>query len=191
MTDAHPALSGDLGDMEIRDGRVVLTFRRRLSHRPEKVWRGLTAPEHVAAWFPTTIDGQSVAGAPLTFRFRDMQLPPMDGEMLSFEPPSLLELLWGDELLRFELVPYGEGTVLTFTCTFDEIGRAARDGAGWHTCLDQLDCAIADTPAPLSEPDRWRQLHDVYKTRFGPAASTLGPPPEWEEAHRPLATPDA
>jgi uncharacterized protein YndB with AHSA1/START domain len=83
-------MTGDLGDMEIREGRVVLTFQRRLSHRPEKVWRGLTDPEHVAAWFPTTIDGDHVAGAPLSFRFRDMQLPPIVGEMLAFEPPSLL-----------------------------------------------------------------------------------------------------
>jgi len=40
-------MTGDLGDMEIREGRVVLTFQRRLSHRLEKVWRGLTDPEHV------------------------------------------------------------------------------------------------------------------------------------------------
>ncbi len=183
MTDAHPAVSDELGQMDIRDGRVLLTFQRRLPHRPEKVWRGLTEPEHVAAWFPTTIDGDHVAGAPLTHRFRELQLPPLTGEMLAFEPPTLLELLWGDEHLRFDLVPDGEGTLLTFTCSFDEIGRAARDGAGWHACLDLLGFAVADTAAPWSSADRWTQLNERYKERFGPAASTLGPPPEWEEAH--------
>jgi uncharacterized protein YndB with AHSA1/START domain len=183
VTDSHPAVSDEFGEMDIRGGRVVLTFERRLPHRPEKVWRGLTEPEHIAAWFPTTIDGEYVAGAPLTHRFRELQLPQVAGEMLAFEPPSLLELLWGDELLRFELAPEGEGRLLTFTCSFDEIGRAARDGAGWHACLDLLGFAVADTAAPWSSADRWTQVHDRYRERFGAAASTLGPPPEWEGAH--------
>lgn len=183
MDDASRIDSGDFGDLDVHDGHVVLTFTRRRAHPQQKVWRGLTEPAHVAAWFPTTIDGEQTAGAALRFRFRDLDIPPVDGEMRAFEPPSLMELLWGDELLRFELAPDGEGTLLTFTCRFDEVGRAARDGAGWHECLDQLDHAVAETAAPWSSPDRWREIHDQYVARFGPAASTVGPPPEWEEAH--------
>ena len=41
-------------------------------------------------------------------------------------------------MLRFELEPDGSGSVLTLTVTFPEYGKAARDAAGWHVCLEQL-----------------------------------------------------
>lgn len=44
-----------------------LRFRRRLAHAPEKVWRAITEPEHVAAWFPQRIVGEWRLGATLKF----------------------------------------------------------------------------------------------------------------------------
>ncbi|PZG03110.1 SRPBCC domain-containing protein, partial [Nonomuraea aridisoli] len=45
------------------DGRTTLRLQRRLPHPPEKVWRAITEPEHLAAWFPTTvtIDGDRIS----------------------------------------------------------------------------------------------------------------------------------
>ena len=46
------------GELEQRsDGRWRLRFTRALAHPPEKVWRAITEPEHLAQWFPTTIEG--------------------------------------------------------------------------------------------------------------------------------------
>jgi hypothetical protein len=36
----------------------------------------------------------------------------MEGEMLASEPTSLLQLRWGSDVLRFDLVPDGDGTTL-------------------------------------------------------------------------------
>ena len=52
------------------DGRWQLRFERRLTHPQEKVWRAITDPEHLAAWFPSTIEGERAAGARLRFSFR-------------------------------------------------------------------------------------------------------------------------
>jgi uncharacterized protein YndB with AHSA1/START domain len=183
MSDTTKPASQDYGQLERRDGRLLLHFTRRLPHPPQKVWRALTEPEHLAAWFPTTIDGERAAGAKLHFRHRDHEAPPIDGEMLAFDPPSLMELRWGEDILRFELEPEGDGTVLALTNTFDEFGKAARDGAGWHACLDQLEYEVGGQTPPGSPADRWRQVHDAYIERFGPEASTIGPPEEWERAH--------
>jgi hypothetical protein len=30
--------------------------------------------------------------------------------------------------------------------------------------------------------DRWKELHPIFLGRFGPEASTIGPPEEWERA---------
>jgi uncharacterized protein YndB with AHSA1/START domain len=119
----------------------------------------------------------------LRFRFRENEAPPFDGEMLAFDPPVLMELRWGDEILRFEVTPDGDGSVLVFTCTFEEIGKASRDAAGWHSCLDRFGFEVAGRAGPWSEADRWKELHAIYVDRLGPEASTIGPPEEWEGAH--------
>lgn len=174
---------GDWGQLARQGDRTVVRFRRRMHHRPETVWRALSQPEHLEAWFPTTIEGERKTGAPLHFGFRDMEAPPFDGEMLTFAPPTLMELQWAEDRLRFELQPDGTGTVLVLTVTFAEIGTVARDSAGWHACLDRLGCTLDGRAAPWSSADRWREVRDTYIERFGPEASAIGPPEEWERAH--------
>jgi uncharacterized protein YndB with AHSA1/START domain len=170
----------DLGTLEHDGDRVVLRFDRRLAHPPERVWRALTEDDQLEAWFPTTVEGERREGAPLRFAHRDAAAPPMTGEMLAYDPPRLMELRWGDDVLRFELEPDGpDATRLVFTDTFSEIGRATRDGAGWHACLDLLAYAAAgEEPPPWKPRERWAQVRDAYAERFGPAASTVGPPGE-------------
>ncbi len=181
--DIHTVADADFGVLERQGGRAVVRFTRLLPHPQQLVWRALTEPDHLAAWFPTTIEGERRAGAPLQFGFRDMEAPPFDGEMVTFDPPRVMELRWGDETLRFELATHEDGCTLVFTAGFDEIGKVARDGAGWHSTLDLLTWAVGEQAAPWSAPDRWRDVRDDYIERFGPEASTIGPPEEWERRH--------
>lgn len=171
------------GRLTVSGGRAAIEYRRRLDHPRERVWRALTEPDQLAAWFPTTVDGGRAAGAALTFRFEHLEVAPMHGEMLAFEPPSLLEFTWGGDRLRFALEPDGAGTAMTFTVTLEELGKATRDGAGWHQALEQLERALAGEAARDFDPERWRGLRDSYAERFGPEASVLGPPPEFEERY--------
>ena len=165
------------GQLEQDGGRWRLRFARTLPHPPEKVWRALTEPEHLSVWFPTDIDGERTTGASLKFRFRDGEGPTIEGQMLSYDPPRLLELRWGDEeTLRFELQPVPGGTLLTFVNHIGQLGKAARDAAGWHASLDRLASEL-DGQAPSWSPmERWSQVHGMYVERFGPDASTIGPP---------------
>jgi hypothetical protein len=125
--------------------------------------------------------GERKAGAPL--RFVSSAGDGFDGQMLVFDPPSVMEFTWGTDLLRIELAEDAAdaaGTVLTLTDTFDDVGKAARDAAGWHECLERLVSDLDGTPLPaLGEP--WQRIHPVYVSTLGPAASTIGPPPGWEE----------
>jgi uncharacterized protein YndB with AHSA1/START domain len=165
------------GQLEHREGRWQLRFTRRLRHPPERVWRALTEPDDLAAWFPCDIEGERRAGAPLRFVFREGEAEPVDGEMLVFDAPRVLELRWAaGETLRFKLRPDGDGTVLTLVNAFDEVGKAARDAAGWHGCLDLLGARLAGEPSPPRPEERWAEVHPVYVERFGPEAATIGPP---------------
>jgi uncharacterized protein YndB with AHSA1/START domain len=165
----------DLGVLEQRGDDWTLTFTRRLPHPPERVWRAVTETDHLAAWFPDRIEGDFREGAPL--RFVTQTGDAFDGEMLVYEPPSVLELRWGTDRIRIEVAPDGDGdgTVLTLRDTFTDLGKAARDGAGWHECLARLDAHLAGAPGPAVD-DTWPAVHPRYVDALGPEASTIGPP---------------
>ncbi|HEY3613677.1 MAG TPA: SRPBCC family protein [Gaiellales bacterium] len=167
------------GTLEQAGAQWRLRFRRELAHPAGDVWSAITEPARRAAWFPDEVDGDfTTAGSPLTFTSPSGVF---HGEVTACEPPTLLELLWGTDRLRFELAPTGAGCTLTLTDTFDERGKAARDGAGWHECLDDLGHALDGMPAP-PQSERWQELHAAYVEALGPEASTIGPPADWQPA---------
>ena len=75
--------------------------------------------------------------------------------------------------------------MLRLAASFTEVGRAARDGAGWHTCLDLLAYDLLGARAPWQQDERWRVVHREYVARLGPEAATAGPPAERDETHGP------
>jgi uncharacterized protein YndB with AHSA1/START domain len=155
-----------------------LTYERALRHTPAKVWKALTDAEDLRAWFPSEVHGLTGAGAALRFVFPYEEAPVLGGEVLTFDPPRLLEYTWDEDRLRFELSPTERGCRLVFSVLLDEQGRAARDGAGWHGCLDALATHL-DGGDPTAEGEgTWASVHPEYVRRFGPEASTIGPP-EW------------
>ena len=136
------------------DDRRALTFERRLAHPVERVWRAVTEPGELAHWFPSAVSGDMTPGGTLTFEFPGGEMPTMEGQVVELEPPRRFAFTWGDDELRIELDPEGDGCVLRFTCLFSESERAARDAAGWHVCLDLLEKHLggASTKSPSSEP---------------------------------------
>ena len=96
--------------------------------------------------------------------------------MLAYEPESLIEFRWGPDTLRLELQPEGQGTRLTLLDILDEQGKAARDGAGWHACLEWLASHLRGERTHRESPELWREVHPGYVERFGPEAATIGPP---------------
>ena len=166
------------GRLEQVGGRWQLHFTRRLPHPPDKVWRALTEPEHLKEWFPNDIEGERAEGATLTHVFRNNEAPDMKGEMVVFQPPAVLELTWGDDVLRFELRAEDEGrtTVLDFVDVLEDVGKAARDGAGWHVKFDVLEAHLRGETVPDDEMERWKPVHEQYLAEFPPEAATIGPP---------------
>lgn len=161
------------GTLEPAGTRWRLRFTRELAHPPEKVWRALTEPEHLVAWFPQRIVGQWTVGAALRFV---SDYGDFEGQVLAVEPPSLLEFAWGTDTIRLEVAPDGQGSRLTLLDTFDERGKAARDAAGWHLCLNALERRLSNEPPASAPREEWTGLHRGYVERLGPEAATIGPP---------------
>jgi len=168
-----------IGELEKTGSRWQLRFRRELAHPPQRVWQALTETDELRKWFPDQIVvGEWKVGAKLKFQDANAKMQPFDGEVLACAPPSLLEFRWGSDTIRFEVAPRESGSTLTLIDTIDELGKAARDGAGWHVCLDALEHALDGTDAP-SMPEQWSAVHEDYVKKFGPEASTIGPPKGW------------
>jgi uncharacterized protein YndB with AHSA1/START domain len=168
----------DYGTIEHLDGdRWQLRFTRTLPHPQDKVWRALTEPAQLARWFPSTIEGELLAGAGLRFSFPEtVGIDPIAGKMLACEPGSVMEFSWGPDVVRLELRPVEGGTELTLLDTLEERGKAARDGAGWHTCLDALEAALGGDDESRAHMNTWAEVHPHYVESFGPQAATIGPP---------------
>jgi uncharacterized protein YndB with AHSA1/START domain len=163
------------GTLRQTDTGPQLRFVRQLNHPPAKVWQALTLPEHLTAWFPDGLEvDEWVPGARL--RFAHATDYAFDGEVIAVEEERLLEFRWGTDVIRFELEPDGDGTRLILLDTLDTVGKAARDGAGWHVCLDQFERHLDATSTDESTSDQWRRVHGAYVDAFGPEAATIGPP---------------
>jgi uncharacterized protein YndB with AHSA1/START domain len=170
----------DLGELTQEHGRWQLRYVRWLKHPPETVWAAVTEPEHLRVWFPFDIEGERAAGAPLRFLFRENEAPDFEGEMVEFDPPRAMELKWeGDERVRIEVEAREDGTQLTLLNRFDELGKAARDGTGWHICLELLIDHLEGRDTDWDTMERHLQVNPKYVEHLGPDAATVGVPEDW------------
>jgi uncharacterized protein YndB with AHSA1/START domain len=151
-------------------GKTVLRFERRLAHPPEKVFRAISDPAELRHWFPATVQAELRPGAPMTFTFEGDAIEPLAGEILEVEPPKLLVYTWGDDVLRWEILPEAGGCRLFFSQTLAEDGASggvpgtARNAAGWDVCLAALRARLDGEEAPATE---WFPLFEGYVERFG------------------------
>jgi uncharacterized protein YndB with AHSA1/START domain len=126
-----------------------LTINRTLAFPAERVWRALTDPAALAAWFwpqrfaPTAevdlrvggryrIDGPAVGMA-------------ISGEYVTVEPPHKLVFTWrwdgepDETLVTIELTPVATGTELALRHEhFGDDANRDNHAQGWHDCLDRL-----------------------------------------------------
>lgn len=155
------------------DGRAVLRMERRFAHKPERVWRALTRPEELSQWYPFRVEELDLRlGGRI--RFDDGQGGTLEAVITELEPPRVLAFTQdagkvlereGDNLLRFELRPDGDGCLLTFTHHFHDRPRAGANAAGWDACLDALGAVVDGRPVPPASG--WVERHEAYVEAFG------------------------
>ena len=158
------------------DGRPALRFERRLGHPTEKVWRAVTSPDGLAAWFPARVEGDFTAGGALRFVFANGEGPPGSGEVLEVDEPRRFAFTWDGDRMTIDLEPAGDGCLLTFTHVFEDRTAAARDAAGWHVCLDLLERSLGGEPTtgPSGVPDApWKGLYEEYSERGLPTGAPV------------------
>jgi uncharacterized protein YndB with AHSA1/START domain len=173
---------GPASGAEVRkDGDTwTLVLVRDLAHPPGKVWRALTEPEHLRQWAP--FDSDRDLGAVGIARLSTVGAPTphvTETHVKRADAPSVLELDWGGQDIRWELEPLGDGgTRLTLWHNIDR-GFISMGAAGWHICFDVLERLLAGHPiGRIVGPEAmkfggWQRLNTEYARQFGVE------PPAW------------
>ncbi|MGW6277895.1 SRPBCC domain-containing protein [Kribbella sp. NPDC055071] len=153
---------------ETEDGRVALRFVRLLPHAPERVWRAITDPAQLRAWFPAVVELDRPAGASLFFGVTDEQrrrygaaddperVP--NGRMLRNEPPEVLEYEWSGEILTWEITGTASGSRLVFTNVLADPGATGPISAGWEAGLEVVEAQLDGRPITWDPLDRAAKL---------------------------------
>ncbi len=162
------------------DARPTLRFERRIAHPVDAVWRAVTEPDELAQWFPCEVALDPRVGGEMTFTFPPGTLADeaatLPGSVTELDPPHRFSFLWSEDHLHFALEPAdgGAACLLTLTVELDSREKAARDGAGWHRCLDGLETLLDGVGSTRQdEPDAWRDYYAEYQRRGFPTGAPI------------------
>lgn len=105
---------------------------------------------------PCDIIGERREGAELQLPFwpevlerHGFEDPGLTGTIRAWEPPKVFEWSWDTDVVRFELEPDGDQTILALTKWLSgKDAEPAQTAAGYHVCLDHLAQVLETGSAP-------------------------------------------
>jgi uncharacterized protein YndB with AHSA1/START domain len=151
--------------------RPVIRLERRLLRPIEEVWSAVTDAQEMRSWFPTRIEIDDwEVGAALTHHFDEHNVGPLPGRVNEWQPPRRVSFTWGEDTITFDLTDSRDGGT-NFVLTEElDAAHAARNAAGWASCLDRLEFQ--------RETESWTTRFEQYVAVFEPVLGHQEGPPE-------------
>ena len=131
------------GELEAVGDQWRLRFTRELAHEPAKVWRAITEADHFGPGFRSASSVTGRSGAPLRF---EGESGSFEGRVLRFEPETILEFLWGTDVIRLEVAPGQDGQQHHADPCWTPSPRSGR----------RLATPPGGIPASIFSPTTWR-----------------------------------
>jgi uncharacterized protein YndB with AHSA1/START domain len=150
--------------------RPQVQLERHLPQSIDVLWTALTDPDAMRSWFPTRIEvDEWKVGATLTHHFDEHDVDPLPGTVSEWQPPRRVRFTWGVDEITFEVTGAPDGGT-TFVL-IEELGaaNAARNAAGWESCLDRLQFG--------REIESWTTRFNRYVAEFEPVLGHQDGPP--------------
>ncbi len=152
---------------------ATLTFERRYPHPIETVWETITSPEHLAQWYMSKARLEGRTGGSIDYVSGVSQFH-VTGKILTWDPPRVYEHEWNVEpmkylpngersVVRWELSPDGDGTILRLTHRHLTEQTAGGFVSGSHVVLERLEQELDGKPLV-----NWMQRVDEVKSLYPP-----------------------
>jgi uncharacterized protein YndB with AHSA1/START domain len=166
------------------EDRPAVRFTLDVQQPLDRVWRAVTDPDELRAWFPSTVSYRPRVGASIHFT-DDPNLPSTSGTVLAYDAPRRFAFGWGDDELWFDLsVPSADaGPVcrLVLTDVLELRDAAARNAAGWEVCLDALELHLDGVarddgetgPHTARSRQEWREYYEEYVSVGMPSGAPI------------------
>jgi uncharacterized protein YndB with AHSA1/START domain len=123
------------------------------------------------SWFPTRIEiDEWKIGAVLSHHFDEHDIDPLPGTVIDWNPPHRVSFTWGTDTISFELTPAQDGGTIFVLTEELSANIAARNAAGWESCLDRLERG--------TESGSWQPRFEHYVASFEPILGHQDGPPE-------------
>lgn len=149
-----------IADIRQADEGYIARFERRLKHPIQEVWSWLTENDKLAEWFPELRIDDLREGGAVIFDMQDGTFEEL--RIIELQLGSILEYVWGEDLVRFELYPESEGCHLVFIEKLHQItDHTPKDLAGWHVCLDVIQ-KLMDGQTVEARHEEWKIWYEKY-----------------------------
>jgi uncharacterized protein YndB with AHSA1/START domain len=128
------------------ESRAAVRLTRRYDASPAEVWSALTDPDRLAGWLGRVRRGRMAVGEQLELEVGARTIPTT---VRRIEPQRTLELDWqprGEQasVVRFELRPHGQGTLLVLDHSRLDERACIRYGGAWTAAVGRLDDLFAE-----------------------------------------------
>lgn len=150
--------------------RAALHFERLYDFTPAELWAALTDPERIQGWLARATRFDLRVGGAVQLDFGDTEDQRTTGVIRSLEPGRVLEYDWtfpgeDESVVRFEIVPQQQGTLLVLDHRRLGRGSAGGYGAGWQAHLEAL--------AGELELGDWDERFEELRPRYAELAAAL------------------
>ena len=168
MTAGRPSRGGTV---TFEGEYATITFERSIRHSIRVVWEALTESEHLARSYMTRARLDAREGGSIDYRSGPAQYH-VTGKILVWQPPRVFEHEWNVEprkelpkgeksIVRWELTPDGEGTLLRLTHKRLTRQTAVGFSSGIHAFLDRLENELDGVPLV-----DWRTRVDEVRSNY-------------------------
>jgi len=149
-----------IATIQKENGTYIARYERQFHHSVDAVWAMLTDNKKLKQWFDELEIIDLRKDGLIQFDMQDGSFEDM--KILDYEPLKTLAFEWGEDIAKFELSSWSEGTNIIFTETISTITEhTPKDLAGWHVCLDVIQALLNGDS--IKREDDWRFWFEKYK----------------------------
>lgn len=130
----------------------------------EKVWDSITNNELFKKWMAHLEIVDMRKDGKMLFHYNDGSGKFEEMKITDFEDQSVIEFEWGEDIVRFEVLPTNNGSKLIMKEFINQLtDHTPKDLAGWQVCLMHLSNVINDSTKEIPD-NEWEKWFGQYKS---------------------------